>query len=505
MKKETKTVELKKQNVVMERDSEYESLLQSVGDALSRGRQKVASYIGAQTVRTYWEIGKYIVEYEQNGHEKAEYGSSTLKKLSRDLSERYGSGFSMSNINKMRKLYIEYPILQTVSAKLTWSHYVELLKISDPLERSFYEKQAENENWGVRELKRQRNSMLFQRLALSTDKESVVKLAQEGRIIEKPEDILKEPFVFEFTGLPQLPTYSEGDLEEELINNLSLFFLELGKGFTFVGNQYRFNIAGRTYKIDLVFYNRILKCFVLIDLKKGAVHHEDIGQMNFYLNYCREEMNTEGDTEPIGIVLGTDQDKLVMKYALQNITNQLFVSRYQLYLPDKDELEAEFRRFIGTDNEAAKGNKAIRKSRKQLEQQNHKSKTVIITSGQEKDEGGLKMLAVCYPRCSTCKKAVKWLEDNGIEYTYRDIKEDNPTEKELREWHATSGLPLKRFFNTSGMLYRDMQLKDKLPSMSEDEMFKLLASDGLLVKRPIAVADGKVLVGFKEAEWEALK
>ena len=351
MKKEKTLVAQMNNGSIAEKDSEYESLLQNVENAMSRGRQRVASYIGTQTVRTYWEIGKYIVEYEQNGHEKAEYGSTLLKRISRDLTERYGRGFGMSNVNKMRKMYIEYPILQTVSAKLTWSHYIELLKIEDPLERSFYERQAENENWGVRELKRQRGSLLFQRLALSTDKDSVMKLAHRGQIIEKPEDILKEPFVFEFTGLPQLPTYSEGDLEESLINNLSLFFLELGKGFTYVGNQYRINIAGRTYKIDLVLYNRILKCFVLIDLKKGEVQHEDIGQMNFYLNYCREEMNTEGDTDPIGIVLGTDRDKLVMKYALQNITNQVFVSRYQLYLPDKTELEAEFRRFMYANSE----------------------------------------------------------------------------------------------------------------------------------------------------------
>ena len=351
MKKEITTDTIWNEMLSPKSDSEYEYLLQNVGDALSRGRQRVASYIGTQTVRTYWEIGKYIVEYEQNGNEKAEYGTNLLKRLSRDLTDRYGSGFGMSNVNKMRKMYIEYPILQTLSAKLTWSHYVELLKIDDPLERSFYEKQAENENWGVRELKRQRSTLLFQRMALSTDKDSVMKLAQKGRIIEKPEDILKEPFVFEFTGLPQLPTYSEGDLEESLINNLSMFFLELGKGFTYVGNQYRINIGGRIYKIDLVLYNRILKCFVLIDLKRGEVQHEDIGQMNFYLNYCRDEMNTEGDTEPIGIVLGTERDKLVMKYALQNITNQVFVSRYQLYMPDKDELEAEFRRYMGTGDE----------------------------------------------------------------------------------------------------------------------------------------------------------
>ena len=230
---------------------------------------------------------------------------------------------------------------------MNWSHYVELLKIDDPLERSFYEKETETEHWGVRELKRQMKSMLFHRLALSTDKEEVLRLAKEGEIIERPEDILREPYVFESTGLPQLPVYTEGNLEEALVNNLSLFFLELGKGFTYVGRQQKMVIGGRTFKVDLVVYHRILKCFVLIDLKRGEVQHEDIGQMNFYLNYYREEMNTEGDTEPIGIVLGAYQDKLVMQYALQNISNQVFVSRYQLYLPDRAQLEAEFRRYMG--------------------------------------------------------------------------------------------------------------------------------------------------------------
>ena len=162
---------------------------------------------------------------------------------------------------------------------------------------------------------------------------------------QKP-GLIKDPYIFEFTGLPQLPVYTEGDLEEALISNLSTFLLELGKGFAFVGRQQPVHIGGRLFKVDLVFYHRILKCFVLIDLKRGEVTHEDIGQMNFYLNYYREEMNTEGDTEPIGIVLGAYKDKLVMQYALQNITNQLFVSRYQLYLPDREQLEAEFRRFM---------------------------------------------------------------------------------------------------------------------------------------------------------------
>lgn len=325
----------------------YQELLQHVGDTLEQGRSRAAAAVNSAVVATYWEIGRQIVEYEQGGSAKAEYGSALLKKLSRDLTDLYGSGFGMSNINKMRKLYLTYPILQTVSAKLSWSHYVELLKIDDPLERSFYEKEAESERWGVRELKRQMDSMLFHRLALSTDRAEVLRLAKEGEIIERPEDILREPYIFEFTGLPQLPVYKEGDLEEALVNNLSMFFLELGKGFTYVGQQQKIVIGGRTYKVDLVFYHRILKCFVLIDLKRGEVQHEDIGQMNFYLNYYREEMNTEGDTEPIGIVLGAYQDKVVMQYALQNITNQVFVSRYQLYLPDRAQLEAEFRRYMG--------------------------------------------------------------------------------------------------------------------------------------------------------------
>lgn len=324
----------------------YDSLLRNVGDALEEGRQRVASAVSSVMVQTYWEIGRQIVEYEQHGYEKAQYGADILNRLSRDLTDRYGKGFSHSNIVYMRKLYLTYPISQTLSDLLSWSHYIELLKIDDPLERSFYTKEAENGRWGVRELKRQMKSMLFHRLALSSDKNEVLRLSREGQIIEKPEDILKSPYIFEFTGLPQLPVYSEGDLEEALVNNLSMFFLELGKGFTYVGRQQKMVIGGRTYKVDLVFYHRILKCFVLIDLKLGEVRHEDIGQMNFYLNYYREEMNTDGDTEPVGIVLGAYQDKLVMRYALQNITNQVFVSRYQLYLPDKEQLEAEFRRFM---------------------------------------------------------------------------------------------------------------------------------------------------------------
>ena len=327
-------------------DNSYGQLIRNIGSLLETGKKQAVSAVNQAMVRTYWEIGKHIVEYEQAGNEKAEYGSETLKRLSRDLTERYGNGFGMSNINKMRKFYSLYPILQTVSAKLSWSHYVELLKIEDSMERSFYLKECEQENWGVRELRRQMKSMLFQRLVLSKDKTEVIRLSTAGQVVEKAEDILKDPYVFEFVGLPELPVYKEGDLENALVNNLSQFLLELGKGFTYVGRQQNINIGGRIYKVDLVFYHRILKCFVLIDLKRGEVQHEDIGQMNLYLNYFREELNTEGDTEPIGIVLGAYEDKLMVKYATQNISNQLFVSRYQLYLPNKEQLEQEVRRFL---------------------------------------------------------------------------------------------------------------------------------------------------------------
>ena len=225
-------------------NSEYKDLLQHVGETLENGRAKAVAAVNSAAVATYWEIGRDIVEFEQAGSVKAEYGTELLKRLSRDLTDAYGKGFSHSNLVYMRKLYLTYPKSQTLSDFLSWSQYIELLKIDDPLERSFYEKEAESEHWGVRELKRQMKSMLFHRLALSTNREEVLRLAKEGEIIERPEDILREPYVFEFTGLPQLPVYTEGDLEEALVNNLSLFFLELGKGFTYVGRQQKMGCDG---------------------------------------------------------------------------------------------------------------------------------------------------------------------------------------------------------------------------------------------------------------------
>ena len=250
----------------------------------------------------------------------------------------------------IRKLYEAFPISGTLSHQLSWSHYYELLKISDELERNFYLKQAEHENWGIRELKRQMKSSLFHRIALSKDKLGVMQSSQKGHIIEKPEDIIREPVVLEFLKIPNQAKFTETDLEQRIIDNLQSFLLELGKGFAFIGRQYRVPIGNRNFRVDLVFYHRILKCFVLIDLKRGEVTHEDIGQMNLYLNYFKKEENVEGDNEPIGIILGAYKDEIFVEYALSSIQNSIFVNRYELYLPDKKQLENELRKLMIDEN-----------------------------------------------------------------------------------------------------------------------------------------------------------
>ena len=320
---------------------DYKVLINEIGALLQQSRTQVAYAVNTILVDTYWQIGKYIVEYEQNGNEKAEYGSNLLNRISEDLTQAFGKGFGRSNIFYMRKLYLCYQNSGTLSHKLSWSHYYEILKADDPLEISFYTKECEKEGWSVRELKRQMKSMLFHRLALSKDKEGVLALANQGIEVQTAEDIIKDPYVLEFVGLPDRLLYNESDLENGLMNNLSQFLLELGKGFAFIGKQYRFSVAGRHYYVDLVFYNVILKCYCLIDLKRGDVQHEDVGQMNFYLNYFRKEVCTSDDNEPIGIVLGANADSLTMEYATECISNQLFVSLYMLYLPDRATLEKQ--------------------------------------------------------------------------------------------------------------------------------------------------------------------
>lgn len=339
-----------KSSIILDnKNNDYDLLINSIGKLLESARSKIANNVNNVMVQVYWQIGKYIVEYEQNGKERAEYGKKLLQTLSQDLTVRYGKGFSHSNINSMRKLYLTFPILQTLSVKLTWSHYQEILKLDDKLEISFYIKECENEGWNVRELRRQMKSMLFHRLAISKDKNQVLLLAKKGQQIQTPEDILKDPYVLEFTGIEKKDTYLEGDLENALVSHLQKFLLELGKGFAFVGKQYKMQIGSRIFKVDLVFYHHILKCFVLIDLKRGEIEHYDVGQMNMYLNYFKSEKNTEGDNPPIGIVLGAYKDQLLMEYATQGLENNLFVSKYQLYLPNREQLQKELENLLEED------------------------------------------------------------------------------------------------------------------------------------------------------------
>jgi predicted nuclease of restriction endonuclease-like (RecB) superfamily len=365
----------------------YSNLLDKIANILVEARTKVVREINKAQVLVYWEIGREIVEFEQKGKLRAEYGEELLKKLSADMTVRFGKGFSRSNLQNMRLFYLAYPKCQTLSGKsygvqkfqttsgksetlsrkssiqqtvsgkfqisqtpsdefkpmLSWSHYCELLKVEEPIARSFYEQEAVQNNWSVRELKRQINSMLFERLALSKDTKAVMKMARKGQVIEKPEDAIKDPYILEFLNLKEEVSYTESQLEEALIDKLQYFLLELGKGFSFVARQKRITIANHHYYIDLVFYNRLLKCFVLIDLKSGELDHADIGQMNFYLNYFKDNEKTEGENDPIGIILCAKKDDIFAKYVLGGLSNKVFASKYKLALPSEKELRLKLK------------------------------------------------------------------------------------------------------------------------------------------------------------------
>lgn len=327
-------------------DNAYQRLIQQVSQTYLTGQAQALQAVNHQLIETYWKIGQQIVEFEQNGKERAEYGQGLLKQLAQDLTLRHGKGFSRSNLVRMRQFYLAYPISATLSHNLSWSHWVELLKIDDPLERHFYLKQTELEKWSLRELIRQKNTQLFLRLAASTDKAGILALAQQGQVVTQPSDLLREPYIFEFLKIPEHHHVSETQLEGLLCDNLQSFLLELGKGFTFVGRQYRITLNNTHYKVDLVFYHRILRCFVLIDLKLGDVQHHDIGQMNMYLGYFANEENIEGDQPPIGIILSRQKDELMIEYATYNMDSRLFVQKYQLYLPDRDSLQQALERTI---------------------------------------------------------------------------------------------------------------------------------------------------------------
>ncbi|MCU0339018.1 MAG: PDDEXK nuclease domain-containing protein [Spirosomaceae bacterium] len=321
-------------------NKDYGNLINQIAEIYKQGQHNATIAINTALVETYWQIGRYIVEFEQKGNLKAEYGKALIDNLSKDLSTTLGKGFSRSNLIYMRLFYSEFPKSEKPSHLLSWSHYVELLKISDKLERSFYLQQTINEKWSIPELKRQKKSSLFLRLAASKDKNGILALAKQGQLIEKPTDILREPYILDFLKIPEPYHLTETDLEKRIIEHLEHFLLELGKGFAFVGRQYRIVLGNRPHYVDLVFYHRILKCFVLIDLKREEAGYEAVGQMNMYLGYFETEENTEGDNPPIGIVLAKEKDELLVQYAMHNIASQLFISKYQLYLPNRDELRA---------------------------------------------------------------------------------------------------------------------------------------------------------------------
>ena len=328
-------------------DSEYVRLVSLISGLWDKAKENAAFAVNTELLDASWATGRYIVEFEQGGKTKARYGEQLITNLAKDLTRMRGRGFSRSNLIYMRKFYLTFPKSETLSHQLTWSHYFELLKCDDPLEMQFYMKECIKEGWKVRELKRQINSSLFQRLALSTDKEGVLALANEGHQVQTAADIIRDPFVLEFAGLPRQRRYKEKDLENALKAHMEQFLLELGRGFAFVGRQYIVPIGSRRFKVDLVFYHAILKCYVLIDLKRSEIKHGDIGQMNLYLNYFKNEVCQPDDNPPVGIVLGARKDELLMEYALQGIDNQLFAARYQLYLPNREELQAQLDKLLG--------------------------------------------------------------------------------------------------------------------------------------------------------------
>lgn len=312
--------------------------------AVEKRLADMAVQVNTELLSTYWNIGKIIVEHEQENKDRADYGKQTLKELSKELTKEFGKGFSVSNLQFMRRFYQSYQIQQTVSVKLSWSHYCELLSISDPDKRSFYEKETINSGWSIRELKRQISTSLYERLLLSkgkTNKETVLALAEKGIEMSTPLDIIKDPYVFEFLGVPENKPMLESDLEKALVAQIEKFLLKLGRGFMFVGTQQRITLNNTHYYVDMVFYNKILRAYVLIELKTTKLTPEAAGQLNMYLNYYASEVNDEHDNPPIGIILCTDKDSIAAEYALGGLSNNIFASRYVSYIPNKEQLIAQ--------------------------------------------------------------------------------------------------------------------------------------------------------------------
>ena len=330
--------------------------LNKVSLLIEEAKKNVKTTVNIAMVYTYFEIGRMIIEEEQNGDNRAEYGKYIIRNLSSFLTEHYGKGYSISNLKNFRQFYLIYSndsIGQTMFRQfknypatvterkfyLSWSHYLKLMRISNIEERHFYEIEAVKNDWSLSELKRQYDSSLYERLSLSKNKDEIMLLSQQGQIIEKPADAIKDPYVLEFLQLPELPVYSETELENKIIDHLQQFLLELGKGYTFVGRQVRLTFDEEHFKVDLVFFNRILKCFVLIDLKIGELKHQDIGQMQMYVNYYDRKVKLDDENNTIGIILCKNKKQSIVEMTLPEDDNQIFASKYQTVLPSKEELQ----------------------------------------------------------------------------------------------------------------------------------------------------------------------
>jgi predicted nuclease of restriction endonuclease-like (RecB) superfamily len=325
-------------------------LAQRISLLLTEARGRIVQSVNHTMVMTYYEIGRMIIHEEQNGNERADYGKQLIKMLSIKLTADFGKGFSQRNLEQMRQFYLVYSKAQTLSAEfeddneavkkfqLSWSHYLKLMRIEDVNERNFYEIESYKNNWSLRELDRQYNSALFTRLSLSRNGSQVRRLAKEGQLLQKPQDAIKDPYILEFIGLPEQSTYSESELEQKLIEKLEHFMLELGTGFTFVARQQRISFDEKHFRIDLVFYNRILRCFVLIDLKIGELKHQDIGQMQMYVNYYDRRMRLPEENKTIGIILCQDKSEAVVEFTLPENNQQIFASKYMTVLPSKESL-----------------------------------------------------------------------------------------------------------------------------------------------------------------------
>ena len=317
-----------------------EKFYNEIKNILNMARNKVYKTANFVMVEAYWNIGKSIIE-EQGGNEKAEYGAGLIKELSKQMTQDFGKGFTVTNLKYMRQFYLMFPNSHALRDELSWTHYRLLIKVENDNARDFYMQEAAKSQWSTRQLERQINSFFYERLLSSKNKKQVADEIQTLEPAKKPEDIIRDPYVLEFLGLSSNDDFYESDLEQALITHLQKFLLELGKGFSFVARQKQITFDGRHFRIDLVFYNYVLKCFVLIDLKVGDLTHQDLGQMQMYVHYYERELMNEGDNPPIGIVLCADKSESVVKYTLPEKETQIFASKYKLYLPSEEELLRE--------------------------------------------------------------------------------------------------------------------------------------------------------------------